>query len=410
MRVSYAESAPSLWTAAGAAGGARLVTTPRIAAGPVHPLDDAFRAVLKQAARSLTAEGAAPGHLSQAVFHIHSRSEFDEALLDLDLAYREYFAGNFPEITVVEDPSVETIDVAFSALIPPADPGRVVYDGYTQAEIDYQYSPRAQAPDYERVFDVWRTAGPAYQRAHRRAEIFYGDSARQSVDLYLPPEADNPPIHVFVHGGYWQAIDKKNHAHAAAGLLSAGVAVAMPNYDLMPDVDLEEIIRQTRHSVAKIYELAGAYGYDGERLTVSGHSVGGHLAGVLACTEWRRETDGAPDDLIKAALSISGVFDLTPLAQTGMNRVFGFTPDNCRRLSVTSMPPPTALPVTLCVGGKESAEFHRQTTLFGDYMAAQGCPVETVQAPDDDHFTLVEAFGDPATPLGAAAIAMARRA
>lgn len=403
MKVTFADEVPELdKTASG------FVMTERVSGGSFDQLEDAFRGVLAKAAAGLANLGALPPHLSDAVLYVHSRSEFEDALLELDLAFREFFAGNFPRITVVEDPGTPSIDALFTAIIPEKPTDAPVFKDFTQAEINKQYSPRAYAKDVEAVLNRWREAGPAFQKAHRSAEVFYGASPRQSFDIFMPIKAAStpPPIHVFIHGGYWQAIDKKNNAHAMAGLLEAGVAVALLNYDLMPEVDLAEIIRQTRLAMVTVYRVASDYGYDADRLSVSGHSAGGHLAGVMACTSWRREADDAPEDLVKAALPISGVFDLEPLSKTGMNKVFGFSETTINGLSPYVMTP-RAIPIGLCVGGDESPEFHRQSQEFGTFMQQAGALVQHIDMPGHDHFTVIEAMADAKTALGSAVIDLA---
>lgn len=402
MKVTFSNQAPEINTTQPG-----FVMTKRVTGDAIEPLDDAFRSLLAKAAVKISELGAAPADLSEAVFYVHAKSEFEEALLDLDLAFREFFAGNFPKISVVEEASVSTIDAVFTAIVPPTPTEAPVYGALSQVEINRQYSPRAYAKDFESVLTIWRETGPAFQQARRVAEVFYGPSPRQSFDIFMPENGGSvPPIHVFIHGGYWQAIDKKNNAHAAKGLLEAGVAVSMINYDLMPEVDLAEIIRQTRLALVTIYRMAADYGYDANRLSVSGHSAGGHLAGVMACTAWRREADDAPADLVKAALPISGVFDLEPLSKTHMNKVFGFTDGALKQLSPYSMVP-RAIPIGICVGGDESPEFHRQSQEFGRFMEQAGAAVQHIDMPGYDHFTVIEAMGDAKTALGSAAIDLA---
>lgn len=390
--------------------GSRLVVTDSFDAGDIRPDDavTAFRMALARAAGAMMAQGGMPPHLTRMTLCLPNLGVLQDRLIDYDLAFRETLAGNFPAITAVEDQALSGPIVALSAVVPPAgDPNAKVYGDFTQAEVNFQYSPRAQAPDHDTYFELWRISGPAYQKK-RAAEVWFGETPGQSFDLFLPEAAANPPLHLFVHGGYWQALDKRNHAHMADAMLKAGIAVAMVNYDLMPEVDLAEILRQCRAAVARAWDVAGDYGYDRNRMTVSGHSAGGHLSGALACTDWQGFRADLPADILKGAVPISGLFDLEPLSKTGMQRVFRFTAEDIATLSPIAMKPVAKIPVILSVGGLESPEFHRQSALFADHMRAHGCNVSEAVMEGHHHFSIVEALTDPASPLTAAIINLAK--
>jgi|GEM_PF-148048 len=411
MQFSQATVAPDLKDQEIPAG-ARLVVTEVFDSGDTLPDDPvtAYRFALARAAGAMMGQGAMPPHLSRMVLWLPEIGVLQDRLIDYDLAFREVLAGNFPDITVVVDGSLKGPKAALSAVVPPAgDPEAKVYGDFTQAEVNFQYSPRAQAPDHEKYFELWRVSGPAY-RKNRVAEVWFGETPGQSFDLFMPDGAANPPLHLFIHGGYWQALDKRNHAHMADAMLKAGIAVAMVNYDLMPEVDLTEILRQCRAAVARAHDVAGDYGYDRDRMTVSGHSAGGHLSGALACTDWTEFRGDLPANLLKGSVPISGLFDLEPLSKTGMQRVFGFTADDIAMLSPINMRPVSKIPVILSVGSLESPEFHRQSALFAEHMRVHGCPVSDVAMEGHHHFSIVEALTDPTAPLTAAIIELAKGA
>ncbi len=412
LHYSEAEKLPDL-LAQSVPEGMRLVTTDLISCendGSGNTVSDpvtAFRLALTDAATALFKEGAAPQFLTEMALVLPDTAPLADRLLDYDLAFRETLGGNFPQIIVVADETAPGPLVALSAVVPTAENQGAVYADFSQVEINFQYSPRAQAPDHDKFFELWRTSGPAYQE-NRTAEIWFGETPGQSFDLFMPDGVDTPPLHLFIHGGYWQALDKRNHAHMADALLKAGLAVAMVNYDLMPDVDLTEILRQCRAAVAKAYNVADQFGYDKSKMTVSGHSAGGHLSGALACTDWKAFQPDLPDDILKGAVPISGLFDLEPLSKTGMQRVFQFGTGDIADLSPINMVPPVRMPIVLSVGGLESSEFHRQTALFADHMRHHGCSVSEAPMDAYNHFSIVEALTDPSAPLTQAIIAMAK--
>lgn len=387
--------------------GGRAVVSPRAGGeGPNGGLPesyvDEFRQALAAACGPLLREGAAPWTLTDVVLFVRSHDDHRSRNHELDLAWRFVLAGNIPTVTAVEAGDLgpgRRVEVQAAGVVPPPAGDAPVYGDYTWAEVNFQYSPRAQVGDVEAYFAKWRVEGPAFQTRHCTAELSFGDGPGQTVDLYMPEGVRNPPVHVFIHGGYWQALDKRDHAQLGAALLKDGVAVAMTNYDLMPAVDLPEISRQTREAVALVARMAGEYGYDVGRLTVSGHSAGGHLTGVVISTDWPSVDASLPRDLVKGAVPISGLFDLEPLRHTGMNHVFRFTKESAAQQSPANMTPAWPMPVAISVGGDESAEFHRQTRLYADHLRRHGCAVEEVAMPGCNHFSVVEGLAEPGSPL-----------
>src|SRR4051794_39008929 len=107
--------------------------------------------------------------------------------------------------------------------------------------LDEQFNNRARVPDHEAVFRSWREASELVrQQASRRLDLRYGPGPRQTLDIF-PAVSDGAPVFIFLHGGYWRSFDKSDHAFLAASLVADGALVAIPNYDLCPDVPMEQI-------------------------------------------------------------------------------------------------------------------------------------------------------------------------
>ena len=190
--------------------------------------------------------------------------------------------------------------------------------GTVTAEIDYEveYNNRARVPEHPALIAGWARDAQAYRESQRRAfhTISYGPNARHTIDIF--PARNQGAMVVFIHGGYWQALDGSFFSHLAAGLNAHGVSVAIPSYDLCPQVSIDDIIAQMRMAARELARL-------GRRLVVSGHSAGGHLAACLMATDWRSVDPALPQNLVKAAYTISGLFDLGPLVKTSINNALG---------------------------------------------------------------------------------------
>ncbi len=167
--------------------------------------------------------------------------------------------------------------------------------------LEAEYNNRAAVPDHPALMGVWKAEAEAARSAHPPVAVPYGPGEREVMDLFeAGPEA---PIAVFLHGGYWQALDRSWFSGIAPAFLAHGVGVAIPSYDLCPMVRLGRIIGEAREAVELIRARIG------KRPVVFGHSAGGHMAACML-SEGRAS----------AALAISGVFDLEPLIPTSNDK------------------------------------------------------------------------------------------
>ncbi len=205
-----------------------------------------------------------------------------------------------------------------------------------------EYNNRARVPEHPALIEGWARAAAAY-RAERGATaelaLAYGPGERERLDLFWPESGPGSavPMALFLHGGYWQALDRAWVSHCARGLNAQGVAVAMPSTDLCPAVPLARIVAQARAAAAFLHRRHG------RRLLASGHSAGGHLAAMLLATDWRRAVDPAlPADLVPAGLPVSGLFELAPLLPTSIARTLALDAGTARALSPRVLPPPPA--------------------------------------------------------------------
>ena len=181
-------------------------------------------------------------------------------------------------------------------------------------DLEAEYNNRARVRESSGILERWGREAAAFRATHPRAELAlpYGEGAREKLDLFWPErgEAGRVPLALFIHGGYWQALDRSFFSMMARGLNGRGVAVALPSYDLCPAVSLELIVEQMRAASLFLHRRLG------RRLLAMGHSAGGHLAAMLMATDW--PALGAPANLVGAGLPISGLFELAPLRATSM--------------------------------------------------------------------------------------------
>jgi arylformamidase len=261
--------------------------------------------------------------------------------------------------------------------------------------LDTQYDNRARVPQCTSHLARW-AAESARARAARpcRIDVAYGAAPAERLDLFVPRRAAAPVL-VFIHGGYWRALDKSDVSFVGPAFVDAGALVVVPNYSLCPAVTIETIAVQVARSVAWTWRHAAAYGGDVRRIVVAGHSAGGHLAAMMLACRWPDLEAGLPAGLVHSALSLSGLFDLEPISRTPFLRAdLRLTADAVRRLSPALYPPPRG-PLVALAGGDESEEFLRHNRLIRERWGARAVPV--VEAlPGLDHFTVLDALAAPA--------------
>src|SRR5690606_17808813 len=137
--------------------------------------------------------------------------------------------------------------------------------GEAAIDLEAEYNNRARVPDHPAVMQRWRASAEAARAAHPPVEIAYGPGEREVMDLFSA--GHDAPVAVFLHGGYWQALDKSWFSGLAPALNAHGVSLAVPSYDLAPAVRLGHILRQVRAATDAVRARSGA------RPVVFGHSA-----------------------------------------------------------------------------------------------------------------------------------------
>ena len=116
----------------------------------------------------------------------------------------------------------------------------------TADEVERGYNNRAAVPDHARWFARWAERSAAALASERvTRDLRYGPGPKQTFDLFLPLGKARGTF-MFVHGGYWRAIDKADHAFVAPPLTARGIAVAVVNHDLCPQVTIAAIVERLR--------------------------------------------------------------------------------------------------------------------------------------------------------------------
>jgi arylformamidase len=271
-----------------------------------------------------------------------------------------------------------------------------VFLHYDQAALDAQYNNRAKVPDFQtrHVAQWWAAGEQARARLDCRLEQVYDGKQGQTLNVFLPAGAGPWPVLVYIHGGYWMALDKSSTDCVALGFVPRGVAVVNIDYSLMPAVRMDELVRQSRAAVRWVHDQGPSLGLDPDRIWVAGHSAGGHLTAAVAAQGW----PGRP--ALAGGISLSGLHDLEPIRLSYLNQTLNMDPAEAARNSPVRMTAPSTGDWTLLVGGREGDEYLRQAVALAQAWpsTAQRRTRLEVQA-DEDHFSLVAPLQDPDSAL-----------
>ncbi|MCU0761837.1 MAG: alpha/beta hydrolase [Hydrogenophaga sp.] len=279
------------------------------------------------------------------------------------------------------------------------------------AWLESQYNNRALVPEHARHFADWaRTSETARKALGGMLDVRYGHGDGETLDIFpARRRAGRPPapVLVFIHGGYWRSLDKSDHSFLVPPFVEQGACVVVPNYALCPAVTIPDIVLQTVRALAWVYRHIAVHGGDPERITVVGHSAGGHLAAMMLACQWQQVAVDLPDALVRNALSISGLYDLRPLRHVPfLQDSLRLTAGDARKASPALMPAPLVRSgrghLFAVAGGDESQEFLRHNRLIQEAWGADVVPVSE-DLPGLNHFSVLETLARPGQRLHALA-------
>ncbi|MDK3022680.1 alpha/beta hydrolase [Cupriavidus taiwanensis] len=273
-----------------------------------------------------------------------------------------------------------------------------------QNEADFNL--RQRHPDALDQMAGWqRHSALARAALAHEPDVAFGAAPDERMDIFSAARSGAPAV-MFIHGGYWQAGDKRDVSFVASALVRAGITVVVNNYTLAPAATLERMVEQTARALQWLHRHAGRYGIDPDRLHVMGHSAGGHLAAMMltahGSTAGAGKGGGAP---VRSAIAISGLFDLAPLVDTSVNDVLGLDAASAGRLSPVRLDRDSDAPLYTLVGADETEGFKAQARRIAAYW--QGVHALAPVA-GRHHYDVLNIFRDEGNPWLAAVAGVIR--
>jgi acetyl esterase/lipase len=214
-------------------------------------------------------------------------------------------------------------------------------------------------------------------------DLSYGPRERNRVD-FLKAQAGDGPTLLFIHGGYWQTRSKDAFTFCAAGPLAQGMNVALIGYTLAPEASLDEMAAEIHAGLDFLTRKLPEFGADPSRMIVAGWSAGAHLAAMAL-----------DHTAARAALLISGLYDLEPLRHTYVNDKLGLDEEAARRNSPVLKRAGANILVAVVAGSAELPLMRKQSADYAASRALQGLPVAYEEIPGANHFTILEELASP---------------
>lgn len=223
--------------------------------------------------------------------------------------------------------------------------------------------------------------------------VSYGSGANERLDLFFPSSpAENCPLHLFIHGGYWRMFSKDDFSYIADTVTACGAIAAIMDYDLMPSVRMEKIVQQVRQALHWLYVNAVSFGGDPQKLSISGHSAGAHLATFIFAAQ--------QDVVPRSVLLLSGVYDLKPLQNSFLKPLIGITDEEVFHFSPLLQQHSAVPYVRVAYGENETEPFRKQAVQFSEDLKKAGTTSSIVSLQSCNHMSAVRDLGVMDTQAG----------
>lgn len=225
-------------------------------------------------------------------------------------------------------------------------------------------------------------------------DVSYGDSAGQKLDIFAA-RSEAAPVFVFIHGGYFRALDKRQYHFIVPRMTQAGFTSVLVNYDLAPRVRVPEIVQQVSKAFGWIAGNIGQWNGDPARMVLCGHSVGAFLAAKIL----EQERPGTNGVAIEKTLLLSGLFDLGPMKKSYLNQDLNLTEADVSTLSPINGAVRQKTRILIAVGGNETDEFIRQSTQFAHKLGDDGVPNDRLVLSGQNHYTMARLLAREHNPI-----------
>lgn len=150
-------------------------------------------------------------------------------------------------------------------------------------------------------------AADKLQPTHAAVQFAEVGDQKLLLDLYLPADARNRPLLVWVHGGAWRSGSRDNPP--LGFLLEAGYAVASVDYRLSPVARFPAQVHDIKGAIRFLRARQTTYGYEARKVGILGSSAGGHLAALVGVTNSHNDLEGNVGGNTDQSSSVQAIVD-----------------------------------------------------------------------------------------------------
>lgn len=259
-------------------------------------------------------------------------------------------------------------------------------------DLEQNFNPREAVSNFSDYIEEYKILA----KKHREElpcilDVNYGDTPLQTLDIFGKNKLKNANVHIFIHGGYWRALDKSDHSQLAKPFVENDILYFSINHDLCPKVTLSEIVKQVTSAIVWIYNNCSKYGGNNSKITISGHSAGAHLCAMILENKW--EDYDVPKNIIKGAALISGIYEPELVLNLSVNKEINLT----KREAINNSPkyPKENIPIILtCVGKKEPEGWIEQTKLYTKNIINKCDYLDFSILENENHFSMMISFSN----------------
>ena len=260
-------------------------------------------------------------------------------------------------------------------------------------KIEKSFNPRLSVPNYKIYLNnSIKKASIAKRYLNGMYDLKYGKSKLQTMDVFFKEKAYKSPIHIFIHGGYWRALDKSYHTHMAVPFVDKNITFFNINYDLCPRVKLSDIKNQIIKAILWINKNSKNFNADNRNIVISGHSAGAHLASLMLSVNWSKF--GIDKSIFRGIALVSGIFNTETVLKLKVNTEIGLSNYEAKLNNPLKLTPKVIIPVVISYGDKEPVLWKKQSRDFINYLKKSGYPCKEVICKNDNHFSLIDTLAN----------------
>lgn len=284
---------------------------------------------------------------------------------------------------------------------------KAVFRGWTVSQLNDQlnqgpYLP--PEPELKKITESYTTDSAKVRAQYPPKTFSYGTSDAEKLDVFIPQFAAGLPVMIFFHGGSWSFNSKDDYSTQAVPFLLNNAIFISVGFDNIPPNTMTGLVAQCRKAVTWVYKNIKQLGGDPNKLYVSGHSSGGHLANMMLVTAWEKQ--GLPANALKGGSILSGWTDLAPVALSIRQGFLKLTPQEVKDYSPFYFPQNVKCPVIITCGGNESLYMQMQSGDWATKLQSYSRLAGAYRMAGYNHYTTPTLFNDTNNQVIKATLAM----